>query len=106
MSIRLPRGRVNKTWPDEVMRQAESRRRSFQNIYWPRAAELLKHITCRRAGSGSRYINSRRSRVGRIAMVLLVSTKDLRDAIAGEPGPFRSAGSSNFGPTGGAAGNG
>ena len=73
----------NKILADEVQRQAEVMRRSFQNMYGPQAIELLKHINIREQALeqiiNQRLVDREANRLG-----LRVSNEDLRSTIAAE----------------------
>jgi peptidyl-prolyl cis-trans isomerase D len=73
----------DKILADEVQRQADVMRRSFQNMYGPQGAELLKHINLREQALEQlitqRLVDREARRLG-----LRVSTEDLRTAIAAE----------------------
>ena len=73
----------NKILADEVQRQADVMRRSFQNMYGPQAVELLKHINIREQALeqiiNQRLVDREANRLG-----LRVSNEDLRRTIADE----------------------
>lgn len=68
---------------DDVQRQADIMRRSFQNMYGPQATELLKHINLREQAL-EQIINQRLVEREAKRLGLRVSDEDLRRAIAAE----------------------
>ncbi len=68
---------------DDVQRQADLMRRSFQNMYGPQAAELLKHINLQEQAL-DHIIDDRLGQMEARRLGLRVSDTDLRDSIAGE----------------------
>jgi peptidyl-prolyl cis-trans isomerase D len=68
---------------DEVQRQADVMRRSFQNMYGPQAVELLKHINLREQAL-EQLIDQRLVERAGHRMGLRVSNEELRDAIAAD----------------------
>jgi peptidyl-prolyl cis-trans isomerase D len=69
---------------DDVQRQADLMRRSFQNMYGPQAAELLRHINLQEQALDQIIDDHLGQREAR-RLGLRVSDTDLRDAIAAEP---------------------
>jgi peptidyl-prolyl cis-trans isomerase D len=68
---------------DEVQRQADMMRRSFQNMYGPQAAELLKHINLQEQAL-DQIIDTRLGEHEARRLGLRVSDEDLRNTIAAE----------------------
>ncbi len=68
----------------DVQRQADLMRRSFQNMYGPQAAELLRHINLQEQAL-DQIIDDRLGQREARHLGLRVSDSDLRDAIAAEP---------------------
>ena len=68
---------------DEVQRQAEMMRRSFQNMYGPQAAEVLKHMNLQEQAL-DQLVNQRLGQREARRLGLLVSDGDLRNSIATE----------------------
>ncbi len=68
---------------DEVQRQADLMRRSFQNRYGPQAAEVLKHMNLQEQAL-DQIINQRLGQREARHLGLLVSDEDLRNAIGAE----------------------
>ena len=66
---------------DEVQRQADMMRRSFQNMYGPQAAELLKHMNLQEQAL-DQIINQRLGQREARHLGLRVSDQDLRSEIA------------------------
>jgi peptidyl-prolyl cis-trans isomerase D len=66
---------------DEVQRQADMMRRSFQNMYGPQATELLKHMNLQEQAM-DQIINQRLGQREARHLGLRVSDEDLRAAIA------------------------
>jgi peptidyl-prolyl cis-trans isomerase D len=73
----------NKILADDVQHQAELMRRSFQNMYGPQAAELLKHINVQDQAL-EQIINERVGLREARLLGLTVSNEDLRQSIAAE----------------------
>jgi peptidyl-prolyl cis-trans isomerase D len=68
---------------DEVQRQADIMRRSFQNMYGPQAVELLKHINVQEQAL-EQIINDRLGQREARRLGLSVSNEDLRNSISAE----------------------
>ncbi len=68
---------------DEVQRQADLMRRSFQNMYGPQAAELLKHMNLQEQAL-DQIINERLGQREARRLGLRISNQELRRTIAAE----------------------
>ncbi|HEY2107999.1 MAG TPA: peptidylprolyl isomerase, partial [Candidatus Binataceae bacterium] len=68
---------------DEVQRQADMMRRSFQNMYGPQAAEVLKHMNLQEQAL-EQIVNQRLGQREARHLGLGVSDEDLRNAIAAQ----------------------
>jgi len=73
----------DKILADEVQKQADVMRRSFQNMYGPQATELLKHFNLREQAL-EQVINQRLVEREAKRLGLGVSNEDLRRTIAAE----------------------